>query len=237
MKLDILYEDDDLIAINKPAHLLTIPDRFKHDLPSAKSLLARRCTEIYTVHRLDRETSGAIVFAKTAEAHRHLNDQFVSGEVDKSYLTLCITPREDSGHIDNFLAESEQKPGVYVVAKKGKRAISDYHIVENYGKYALVSVRIHTGRTHQIRVHMRNIKAPLIVDSKYGVSDAFYLSQIKKIKRSNQEERPLLHRSALHSHILKIKSPSTDQLIEITAPLPKDMRAVVNQMRKVLGVK
>lgn len=236
MKLDIIYEDDDIIVINKPAHILSVPDRFDSNLPNLKVALRKRCGDILVVHRLDKETSGTIVYAKTEESHKHLNEQFREGQTEKRYLALCIHPTENEGTIDNNIAESQHIPGTYTVAKKGKHSISEYKVIESFKKYALIEVKILTGRTHQIRVHMKHIGAPLLTDSKYGVSDKFFLSEIKKYKRKKGvEENPLIYRTSLHAHSLTITHPTTNKSMTFTSDLPKDMRAVLNQFRKVYG--
>lgn len=236
MKLDILYEDNDIVVLNKPALILTVPDRFDTKLPNLKSELRKRYNEIFVVHRLDKETSGTLVFAKNEESHKHLNEQFREGETKKEYLALCIHPMEKEGKIDNHIAESQHVSGTYTVAKKGKRSITEYQVVESFKKYALVKVTILTGRTHQIRVHMKHIGAPLLTDSKYGISDKFFLSEIKKYKRKKDiAENPLIYRTSLHSHKLTILHPTTNKSMSFESQLPKDLRAVLNQFRKILS--
>ncbi len=232
MKIEMIYEDEHIIALNKPADVLTIPDRFDPTLPNLKDYLLSKHTEIFVVHRLDKETSGIILFAKSADAHKQLSEAFQGGEIEKYYWALTIKPYQDSGIIEENIAESEKK-GKYKVAKKGKYSLSEYQVLESYNKYALVQIRIHTGRTHQIRVHMKHNHSPLLVDSKYGAMDAFYLSQIKKYKRKKEvEERPLISRCSLHARQLILTHPVTGESLDLTAELPKDMRATINQLKK-----
>ena len=234
MHLDIIYEDNDIVVINKPPLLLSVPDRFNSNIPNLKSILRNRYGEIWVAHRLDRETSGVLVFAKNEQSHKLLNEQFREGTTEKIYFALTIMPNETEGTIENFLAESEQKPGIYVVAKKGKKAITDYKVEESFKKYALMKLRIHTGRTHQIRVHMKYIGAPLLTDEKYGLSKEFFLSEVKKYRRDkNEEERPLLSRTSLHAYSLKLTHPVTLKEMQFEAELPKDMKAVIQQFRKI----
>ncbi len=235
MRLEILYEDSDIIAVNKPASVLTVPDRFDPTQKNLRGLLRKKYDDIFVVHRLDKETSGVIVFAKHAEAHKELNEAFSDRSIDKSYYALAQKPVEPKGVIEENIAESIKAPGRYEIKSKGKAAISEYEVIETYRNYALIRVKILTGRTHQIRVHLKHIGAPLLVDSKYGLSDSFYLSSIKRLRKRPETERPLLNRCSLHAHSIKFNHPMNGEKIHIEAPLPKDMRAVINQMKKNLS--
>lgn len=236
MKPVILHEDADLIFIDKPAGLLSIPDRFDPTLPSAKSFLEAKTGEkIFVVHRIDRETSGCMVFAKNEEAHRHLSLQFQEHVAGKFYVGL-VNGRlaEEAGTIDVALVEHPAQPGKMAVAKKGKASRTDYRLVEQWPLYALVQFRIFTGRTHQIRVHMQSIGHPLLCDPLYGDGTPFFLSSIKRkfnLSRNEEAERPLLSRLALHAYRLVVQSP-TGVEISVEAPMPKDLNAVVQQLRK-----
>ena len=235
MKIEILYEDADLIAVNKPANVLTVPDRFDQSLVNLRTVLRNKYGEIFIVHRLDRETSGVMLFARNAEAHKSLNEAFSGREVDKTYLAIAQKPGLPSGVIEENIAESTRAPGHYEIRSKGKSAITEYQVVETFRNYALLKVKILTGRTHQIRVHLKHIGAPLLVDSKYGMADAFYLSSIKRLRKRPDKERPLLSRCSLHAHIIELKHPTTGEQMSFTADPPKDMRATLNQMRKNLS--
>ena len=150
----IVHEDEHIIVVDKKAHTLSVPDRFDSSKPNLRDLLTARFGQIYVVHRLDMETSGIMVFAKDEESHAHLSDQFENRKVVKTYLALCQHPVENSGTIHTHIAESKSKKGMYIAALKGKEALTDYKVVKSLDRYALVSLRIHTGRTHQIRVHI-----------------------------------------------------------------------------------
>lgn len=235
MRLEILYEDSDIIAVNKPASVLTVPDRFDPTQKNLRGLLRKKYNDIFVVHRLDRETSGVIVFAKNAEVHKILNEAFSDRSIDKTYLALAQKPVEPKGVIEENIAESLKAPGRYEIKSKGKPSISEYEVLETYRNFALIKVKILTGRTHQIRVHLKHIGAPLLVDSKYGLSDSFYLSSIKRLRKRPEMERPLIHRCSLHAHTITFKHPIDGDQIHIEAPLPKDMRAVISQMKKNLS--
>ena len=238
---EIVFEDDHIVVVNKSAGLLTIPDRYQHDKRNLSSLMIERYGEIFVVHRIDRETSGLIMFAKNGEAHKELSEAFIERKIQKTYLAIVQgtpTPLED--RIETFLVKSETERSKIIVFKKGKWSITDYKVLESYDrKYSLVEVIILTGRTHQIRVHMKHIGNPLLVDSKYNNKEEFKLSEIKKRKfrlGKDQEERPLITRHTLHSAKLGFDHPITGEHMDFDIPLPKDMKAVVNQMRKVVGI-
>ena len=235
-KLSIIYEDNDLVVVDKKANVLTIQDRYDSTKPNLKAILKSRNEGIYVVHRLDLETSGLLVFAKNEESHAHLSDQFQNRTVEKVYLAICQSPIQDEGKIDTGIIEHKTKKGRYIAALKGKQSSTEYRVVKRLGQFALVEIKIHTGRTHQIRVHMKHIGASLLVDSKYGLYDEFKLSQIKKLKfKRDAEERPLLSRSALHSSRLTITHPKSGKRMTFEAPLHKDMKAVIFQLEKTMG--
>ncbi|HLZ89999.1 MAG TPA: RluA family pseudouridine synthase [Puia sp.] len=236
-KLDILFENDAFIAVNKPAGLLSIPDR-EGKQPSLKNILKERYGNIYTVHRLDRDTSGVIVFAKDEATHKYLSGIFEDREVEKLYQGLVQgTLPQKQGSIDLPIMEHPAKPGVMVFNKRGKASLTDYEVIEELSLYSLVQFRIHTGRTHQIRVHMQALGHPIVCDEVYGDAHPILLSSIKrnfKLSKDEEQERPLLARLALHSYLLHfIDATGTAHTLE--APLPKDMRALLQQLRKWKG--
>lgn len=234
-KLEIIHEDEHIVVINKPAGILSVPDRFDVTIPNIQAHLAHIYGKIYVVHRIDKDTSGVLLFAKTEAAHKHYSLAFQEREVEKYYLAIInghLTPTE--GLIDHPIAESLTQRGKYVIHRAGKESRTSYFVQSTWGQYSLVEVQIHTGRTHQIRVHLNHIGHPLLVDHLYGNRTEFFLSEIKgrKYNKSrHEEERPLLHRQPLHASRLVVPSmEDTRQTFE--ADLPKDMRAVINQMEK-----
>ena len=233
-KLDIIFENEAFIAINKPAGLLSIPDREGKE-PSLKSILREKFGNIFVVHRLDRETTGVIIFAKDEATHKYLSGIFESREVEKIYQGLVQgTLTQKQGSIDQPIMEHPTKPGVMVINKHGKASLTDYEVLEELHLFSLVQFRIHTGRTHQIRVHMQSLGHPIVCDDVYGDGRPVFLSAIKrnyKLSRSEEQERPILARLALHSHLLHFLDASgAPHTLE--APLPKDMRALLQQLRK-----
>jgi RluA family pseudouridine synthase len=236
-QLEILHQDNDLLAVNKPAGLLTLPDRFKpNEKPNLKTRLDQLFGKVWTVHRLDRETSGLLIFALNEESHRSLSQQFQDRTVDKTYLAIVEgCPAGKSGTIDRPIGPNPARPGQMMVVKKGKPSITHYAVVEAFRQFSLVEFRIETGRTHQIRVHTAAIGHPLAVDAFYGRRESLYLSEIKTRGfqlGKTKEERPLLNRIALHSSQISFLHPSSGKRLQIEAPLPKDLRAVINQLKK-----
>lgn len=233
--LQTLYETDDFVAINKPAGLLSIPDREGDEL-SAKRILRDKYGEIYTVHRLDKNTSGVIVFAKNEEAHKFLSQSFEDRSVEKYYVGLVKgTPSEKQKLIDAPIAQNTVKSTMMIIHKRGKPSITEYSVLEEFGKYSLLQFKIHTGRTHQIRVHMQYVGYPIVCDEIYGDGEPIKLSAIKKkynLSKNELEERPILNRLGLHSQRL-IFSDQHKNSFDIEAEMPKDMRALLQQLRKL----
>jgi 23S rRNA pseudouridine1911/1915/1917 synthase len=239
MKLpEIIFENDEFIALNKPAGLLSVPDRMQSS-PSLKDLLIGRYGNIFTVHRLDRETSGVIVFAKTAEAHQYLSVIFQERQVEKVYFGIVWgSPSSPQGTIELPMLEHPGKNGTMVVNRKGKPASTGYEVIENFGKYSLIKFNLFTGRTHQIRVHMKETGHPILCDPLYGDGKPFLISSLKKnYKHSGfEDELPILARLALHSAKLSF-TDQHEKLFTLEAEMPKDMRALISQMKKSLGRK
>ena len=232
---EILFEDENLIVVNKPSPYLTIPDRYDRTIPSLVGILSERREQLYINHRLDKETSGLIVFTKTEQAHKNLSADFEQREIEKLYFTIVIgRPAEEVGLIDLPILQSNSRKKGMIISENGKESQTKYRIIESYNRFSLLEINLLTGRQHQIRVHMRAIGCPVVCDRQYGDGNAFYLSQIKrKMNRSSEKlEKPLLSRVALHAHNLKFNHPITKEAMEFSAPLPKDMKAVIHQLGK-----
>lgn len=230
----VIFENDDFIVINKPPGLLSIPDREGKEI-SLKKILQEKYDEIFTIHRLDKGTSGLIVFAKNELSHKFLSQQFENRETKKIYLGLIIgSPENKKGTIDSPIMEHPVKKGTMVVNRKGKESLTAYEVLESFGMYSWMQFRIHTGRTHQIRVHMKEIGHPIADDELYGDGKPVFLSSIKhkfKLSKKEEEERPILHRLALHAYQLKFTDPYKKQY-DLEAPIPKDLRATLQQLAR-----
>jgi 23S rRNA pseudouridine955/2504/2580 synthase/23S rRNA pseudouridine1911/1915/1917 synthase len=230
----VLFQNESFIAINKPSGLLTIPDREGKDI-SLKKILQENFDNVFTVHRLDRETSGIVVFALHEAMHKHLSQQFEARETRKIYHGLVLgKPAVPEGVINEPIAEHPTRRGYMTVWRKGKESITEYRTLENYRYFSWMEFHILTGRTHQIRVHMKHLGHPIICDPMYGDGKPVLLSEIKnkfKLSQADEEERPILSRLALHSAQLSFKSINGED-ISLDAPLPKDLRATLNQLGK-----
>ena len=245
--LQILWQSDHLVAVLKPAGLATIPGRGEKDsvLEQLAALLALPRSgdadpRIRVVHRLDKETSGVLLFAKDKDAQRHLSHQFQNNTVEKEYLAICTgRPPANSGEIDGPLCVNPHaKTKMMISPAHGRPARTLWQVEETFGQYALLRVLPKTGKTHQIRVHLTSIGLPLAVDPLYNpprppASPGLYLSQFKRGYRRNagEEERPLIERLTLHAEKLKFQNVDGES-VELVAPVPKDFRATLNQLRR-----
>lgn len=234
MRPDIIFENDFFVAVNKPSGLLSIPDRLGQEL-SLKDILKSRYENIYTVHRLDKDTSGIIVFAKNEETHKQLSQLFEGRDVEKFYLGLVHGKLiNETGSIDASIMEHPGKTGKMITHVKGKVSLTDYTVLESFRLYSWLQFQIHTGRTHQIRVHMQHMGHPIVCDELYGDPAPILLSALKKkfkLSKHDEEERPLMGRLVLHSHRLSFNL--NGEKFELEAELPKDLRAMLAQLRKL----
>lgn len=233
---ELLHEDEHLLVVVKPAGLLSIPDRFGNK-DSLLGLLERDFGKVFIVHRLDRETSGILCFARSEAAHRHLSMQFEHHTADKYYFALLDgVLHHDEGEIDKPIGEHPGTPGKMTVTNSGKPSLTFYRVAERFKRFTLAEALIKTGRTHQIRVHFQSIGYPLAIDALYGRRAAFLLSEIKgktyKSGKFSEEERPLMSRTSLHAARLRIDHPVSNERLEFKSELPKDFAAVLNQLRK-----
>ncbi len=234
---DILVkEENEYIIVNKPAGVLSIPDRFDHNKLNIFGFLQRFYPEIYSVHRLDRETSGILIYAKTKEIHRYLSQGFEKRTIDKYYLALVngiVT--DDTGLIDKKIDKDKFRPGRMIVSGSGKESQTEYRVVERFDQCSLVEAKLLTGRTHQIRVHFQALGYPLLVDPDYGGKEAVFISDVKG-KKFNigkyVEEQPIMSRVSLHAWRLQFTLPESEEIITYEVDPPKDFRALLNQLRK-----
>jgi 23S rRNA pseudouridine1911/1915/1917 synthase len=215
--LEVLYEDDDLIVVNKPAGMVTHPaaGNFSGTLVNA---LLHHCQNKLAgvggvqrpgiVHRLDKGTSGCLVAAKTDAAHQNLVAQFQARRVTKIYRAVCRGRfARPAGKIETVIGRSERhRKKMSATARRGRPAWTEYRVLKQHADCALVEVTLHTGRTHQIRVHMAHIGHPLVGDAVYG-------------KAKTGVARPLLH-----AYKLGFTHPRTGKPMEFTAPMPEDLK-------------
>ena len=230
----VLYADDDLLAVNKPAGLPTLPDGYNPDLPHVKSVLEPQFGRLWIVHRLDRYTSGVLLLARSAAAHRELNRQFAAGLVGKTYRALCQgAPDWQMHRVELPLrANGDHRHRTVVDPVKGKLAETELTVLEVFVGYTWIEARPHTGRTHQVHAHLAAAGLPLVGDELYG-GEALYLSQLKPGFRPQQgKECPIVSRPALHAWALAFAHPSSGKAMTFSAPLPNDLRAALKQLRR-----
>jgi RluA family pseudouridine synthase len=240
--LDLLYEDENLIAVNKPAGLLVTPDRWDPSIPTVQDMLREYIRResggghpnIRVVHRLDKDTSGVTVLAKNIKTQTYLSRQFEKGEVTKTYYAITKgVIRKDDGVINFDLLESTKKPGTMTINKKGKKSITVYKVLERFKYSTLVEANPLTGRTHQVRVHLMGIGHPLLFDPIYGDSQPLFLSDLKKdYKQKEGKEKPFLARLTLHAYRLSIREPAEEKTLVLEAPLPDDLARTLRYFRK-----
>jgi len=230
----LIFENDDFVVLNKPSGLLSIPDREGKEI-SLKKILQETYKEIFTIHRLDKGTSGLIMFAKNETAHKFFSLQFENRQTEKIYLGLIIgSPLQKKRTIDSPIMEHPVKRGLMVINRKGKESLTDYEVIDDFGIYCWIRFQIHTGRTHQIRVHMKDIGHPIVCDGVYGDGKPVFLSAIKhkfKLSKNEEQERPMLNRLALHSWQLKFTGLG-EKLYDFEASVPKDLKAILQQLSK-----
>ena len=242
IQLDILYEDDAMIAVNKPAGLLIVPDRWDRGIPTIQDMLREYLRKevdhpnIRVVHRLDKDTSGVVLLAKNVKAQSYLSKQFEQGEVHKTYHAIVKGVMDkDEGVISFPLIESPKKPGTMMVSENGKQSITLYKVLERFRGFTLAEANPLTGRTHQVRVHLMASGFPLAVDPFYGDSRPVYLSELKKdYKRKGDSETPLIGRLPLHSFRISFREPAGEMLV-VEAPLPRDFQRMIKALRKYQG--
>lgn len=229
-----LFEDEYYIAVDKPSGILSIPAR-NNDEEDIYSYLQRKYEDLKLVHRIDRETSGILIFAKGEEAQRQLSLIFERHEIFKEYRAIVAhIPKEQEGTIETYIDEHPNVKGTYRVAYQGsgKLAISHYQTVETYKRHALLAFQIETGRTHQIRVHSAFIGCPLAYDPLYNPQKGIFLSQFIKKYKGKEEERSIIQRLSLHAHILRFYHPFTQEVINIVSEYPKDFHKAIEILRK-----
>ncbi len=234
--IEILFENEAFLIVSKPPDVLTIPDRSLSDRPSVAGELTKLYGKIFIVHRLDRETSGILCFAKTEAAHRHLSMQFEHKTVQKIYIALLDgIVHADEIEVEKPIGEHPSIAGKMSISRAGKPSLTIFRTIEKFKNFTLVEADIKTGRTHQIRIHAQSIGYPLAVDPMYGRRDTLLLSEIKQ-KRFKigkyTDELPIMTRNTLHAYRLVMQNPDTLETMTFICEPPKDFRALLTQLRK-----
>jgi len=234
----VIYEDETIIAVNKASGISVGGDRWDESKERLDKLVAEAsalpatlpaAAKLFTVHRIDRDTSGLVVFAKEEEAHRRLSLAFEGRDVKKRYIAVVHgRPSWQEMTCDLPLVPNGNKQHQTIIDKyRGKESLTRFKLLGSVGNLSVFEVFPETGRTHQIRVHAAALGFPVVCDSLYGKDKPVLLSAIKKNWRGDLlEEKPLLARLGLHAAELSLPSSQT-----LRAPLPRDMTALIKQMK------
>ncbi|MBS3761951.1 MAG: RluA family pseudouridine synthase [Planctomycetes bacterium] len=241
MDLDIIYEDEWIIVVNKPWDMVVHPSR-GHQTGTLVNAVAYHCENLSEfggdlrpgiVHRLDRDTTGVILMIKDESIHQDIAKQFEHRETQKEYIAICEGVVElDSDVIDAPIGKHlRDRTRMAIRYDRGKKATTLYEVVQRLGDFTIVRCKPHSGRTHQIRLHMKHVGHPIVSDCAYGYRENIYLSDLTG-EEHYPSESPLLSRQALHARRLKIFHPAREEEIEFEAPVPDDMMALVNALRE-----
>jgi 23S rRNA pseudouridine1911/1915/1917 synthase len=249
--LDVVYEDDELMVINKPAGMVVHPGvgNFHGTLVNAIAWHLRELPvydpndpSVGLVHRIDKDTSGLLVVAKTPDAKTELGAQFFNHDTHRSYQALVWGNfTEDTGRIEGNIGRDprdRQRMAVFPAGGDiGKTAVTHYRVLERYGYTTLVECRLETGRTHQIRAHMKHIGHPLFADERYGGMEILRGERTASYKAYIQNCLKLCSRQALHARTLGFVHPKTGQQMDFSAPMPDDMAQLLDKWRKYVSSK
>jgi 23S rRNA pseudouridine1911/1915/1917 synthase len=234
--LDILFQNDTILAVNKPTGLLSVPDRYNEEKEALATLVLAGFPTARPLHRLDFETSGIVLFCLQPDAFGWYSDQFEQRTITKQYLALTEgrSPAQ-GGTIDTPLYT--QSTGRVIISKKGKTSQTRWQLLEGFQHHSFIEANPLTGRTHQIRVHLASIGLPVIADKFYGSGLPLFLSSLKgknkyRLGKDEEQEKPLISRVALHASSLTFRDYTTSEWIGITCSLPKDLHVGLAKLRQ-----
>jgi RluA family pseudouridine synthase len=232
----IVYEDGDIVAVNKSSGIAVSADRWNYSKRRLDTLLGEVTgRRLFTVHRIDTGTSGLVVFAKNAAAHRRLSIAFETRAVHKTYTAVVQgVPQWTETSCDAPLVVNGDKRHRTIIDRyRGKKSLTRFRLLRRAGGVSVIGAEPESGRTHQIRVHLASLGLPIICDPLYGRENPLFLSSIKKAWRGDRfEERPLMGRLALHAAKLSLPARNGAALA-LEAPYPKDMAALLKQIEKL----
>lgn len=236
----VIYSDNDIVVLNKRSGLLIAADRYDTEAPRLDLAAEQEFGKLYAVHRIDKDTSGIIIYARNMESHRSLSMQFENRETEKTYHCLVNgRPLWQTLHVDLSLQpDGDVRHRTVVNSRFGKQAVTDFRLIGVCGPFSWIEACPKTGRTHQIRVHLAENGLCIVCDPLYsGNQKPIRLSDIKRKWHGDVlEENPLLNRLGLHAYKLVITHPETGERMTFTAPYPKDLEATRSQFAKLYGV-
>jgi len=223
--IDIIMEDDSIIVVNKPAGMVVHPAAGHKDGTLVNALLNHfpklsKIPRAGIVHRLDQDTTGLLVVAKTLVAHNSLVSQIQERAMERQYCAVCVGVMTGGGTVNQPIGRHPRyRKKMAVAPERGKTAITHYRIARRFKHFSQINVQLETGRTHQIRVHMDHIRHPLVGDVMYGGKNKFIAGTSKKLIK----EVNLFNRQALHAQTLSFRHPDTAQIVSFEAPIPSDL--------------
>ena len=240
--LDIVYEDDDLVVINKPAGMVVHPGHGNYSgtlinglIYHFENLPKNSSNRPGLVHRLDKDTSGLLVVAKNDNSMVHLSNQFANKTSKREYIAMVWgNVKDDSGKIDNYIGRNPKNRLQNIVLdddkiENGKRAITNYEVLSRLNYVSLVKCNLETGRTHQIRVHMKHIGHTLFNDERYGGDSVLKGTTFTKYKQFVENCFKLLPRQALHAKTLGFTHPKTGKFMQFDSELPRDFQSCIEK--------
>jgi 23S rRNA pseudouridine1911/1915/1917 synthase len=234
--LEIIYEDDYLLVVNKRSGMVTHPAYGNYSGTLVNALLFH-CNSLSTlneamrpgiVHRLDKDTSGLLVIAKTDHVHAQLAKQFARRTISREYWAIVWGQfNQQSGVIETHLGRSKSDRKRMAVVREGKKAITEYVVIRRFPYLSLVRLNLHTGRTHQIRVHLAHINHPVFGDPTYNGRRIVWGPRTPKQKAEVQQLLKFMPRQALHAKTIRFVHPETDEIMKFDSNLPADMASVL----------
>ncbi|MCQ2594087.1 MAG: RluA family pseudouridine synthase [Treponemataceae bacterium] len=231
-----IFHDDYIVVLNKASGILTAQDRYDADAPRLDIAAKEEFGKLYAVHRIDKDTSGAVVYARNAEAHKALSMAFEHRKVEKIYHALVWGRPlwEETSSNKRLLVNGDQRHRT-IISRNGKESVTYFKNLGSCGPYSWIEARPKTGRTHQIRCHLHDMGLSIVCDPLYsGNQKPVRLSDLKRSWHGDvYEERPLLNRLALHAWKITLPHPQTGEMVTFTAPYSKDLDATRNQLAKL----
>lgn len=231
IELNVVYEDDDVLVINKPPGLVVHPGA-GNPMGTLMNGLLNHAPELAKIprsgilHRLDKDTSGLLLVAKTLPAHTHLVRDLQERAITREYRAVCAGKVTAGGHVDAPIGRHPTQRTKMAVHERGKEAVTHYRVLERFAAHTFLALRLESGRTHQIRVHMAHLRFPLVGDQTYGGR----LKIPAGLTADAESAVRAFHRQALHAHQLTFTHPASGETVATQAPLPKDFTQLLDAL-------